>query len=269
MAKPRPNIPCSSTDCERPSYCKTLCQRHYEQQNDGKPLTPIRAKLKQQPAECTVVGCARTPKVRGLCGMHNYRVETYGDAGGPDSWRRSNCQVDGCTRPHQAHGYCATHLRRQQLYGAHDGRWMPQQCRTPGCEKVALSPRSRHAKGRCVACYLGDWLDEYQAARITAKRNPQGYEYVGVNKQNYLVHRLVMERALVRELMPFESPHHKNGIRHDNTLANLELWTKPQPAGQRPEDLVAWVVDFYPELVAAELRARKREEKTGQLRLET
>lgn len=259
MAKPRPNVPCSFTDCDRPSYCKTLCRRHYEQQNEGKPLTPIRPKLKRQPDVCAIAGCGRVPRVKGLCGMHKYRVETHGDPGGPDSWRRETCEVDGCTRKHQAHGYCATHLRRHQLYGSHDGRWMPQQCRTPGCGNVALSPRSRNGKGRCVRCYLSDWLDDYLAGRVVAKRNPQGYEYVGVNKQNYQVHRLALERYLGRDLYPFESPHHKNGIRHDNTASNLELWTKPQPAGQRPEDLAAWVIDYYPELIAAELRTRARD----------
>jgi hypothetical protein len=32
---------------------------------------------------------------------------------------------------------------------------------------------------------------------------------------------------------------------------------KPQPCGQRPEDLVAWVVEHYPDLVVAALAARK------------
>ncbi len=101
--------------------------------------------------------------------------------------------------------------------------------------------------------------------------NRIGGGYVGFKVLGTVIleHRAVMERLLGRLLYPFENVHHKNGVRHDNEPSNLELWTKPQPSGQRPEDLVAWVVFYYPELVDAELRARKKEQRTGQLRLTT
>jgi len=53
-------------------------------------------------------------------------------------------------------------------------------------------------------------------------------------------HILVIEAALARFLEPDESVHHRNGVRGDNRLENLELWVIPQPCGIRVSDAVVW-----------------------------
>ncbi|MCK9571435.1 HNH endonuclease [Candidatus Pacearchaeota archaeon] len=53
-----------------------------------------------------------------------------------------------------------------------------------------------------------------------------------------------MEQILGRPLDTREIVHHKNGIKNDNSPANLELCMKFQPPSQRVVDIVAYCRDI-------------------------
>lgn len=65
-----------------------------------------------------------------------------------------------------------------------------------------------------------------------------------------------MEEHLGRPLRPGEAIHHRNGDRADNRIANLELWSRPHPSGQRREDLIAAGREAEREAIASFLAER-------------
>jgi hypothetical protein len=173
---------------------------------------------------CEVVDCDGRAIAKGLCGMHWARQQKTGEAGPPVPLRLI-CWVEGCTSGTWVRGLCSLHYQRQIKTG--DPGPLRRKKRRPATDTVRRWSTSRDGYVR-MELPGGRRIDE---------------------------HRFVMEQELGRPLEKWENVHHKNGIRNDNRPENLELWVKPQLAGQRAEDLAAWVVEFYPELVAEALAA--------------
>lgn len=114
-------------------------------------------------------------------------------------------------------------------------------------EKIAASLRGK--KGPASRAWKGGrFVSAKGYAFVYAPDHPKAYRGYYVAE-----HRLVMEAELGRYLLQTETVHHKNGVRNDNRLENLELWTKAQPYGCRVDDLVEFVIENYRDAVAKAL----------------
>jgi hypothetical protein len=125
-------------------------------------------------------------------------------------------------------------------------------CRDGECGRKAI------CRGLCNRHYRKVHYVEHERARRGAKEairyeigdtrpDSQGYleEKFGPGRRDWKKqHRLVMERAIGRELKVTEYVHHIRGNRKDNRLEMLELWTSAQPKGQRAVDLLEFAKEI-------------------------
>ena len=186
---------CSVTDCGNEATRKghQLCEKHYHRQYRYGDVNFTQKPAKVYHLDCTVDGCNRKQKCKGLCEYH-YQDKRFEGAG---------CLFDGCTGRVRAAGYCSSHYEMQR-------------------KGEELRPVNRYS-GRGNGCVT-----------------KQGYKLITIEGESMMEHRHIMERKLGRRLSSTEHVHHKNGIRHDNRVENLELWTRNHPYGVRQSDLLDW-----------------------------
>lgn len=210
---------------------RKMCRKHYTRWQRTGDATTARPKLaKGTYATCTVEGCDKPHVTKGLCEMHRWRVRYEGTPGSaaPRQGRAARvekgpCAVEGCDRASTTQaGHCKLHYERIRRTG-HAG---PPQ----------IMVRPNGTGGLTKEGYI----------RLTL---PDG--------RRVLEHVRVMERYLDRQLIPGENVHHRNGVKDDNRIENLELWLVVQPTGQRVTDLIAYVTKYFPDEVRQALASIK------------
>lgn len=153
----------------------------------------------------------------------------------------TSCKTSDCTRTTRGGGLglCQTHYMREYRKRPHKPR--------PPC---SICGGLNYAKGLCSAHYQRQYKRGTTDRWVPKMRYTTARGYVEVvhpsstrTDGRVMEHRLVMAEALGRPLEADETVHHRNGIKHDNRLENLEIRLL-HPPGQSLQDLLPWATDL-------------------------
>jgi hypothetical protein len=203
---------CKVDGCDRKIFVmkEMLCKAHYarlRESGDIKANKPIEA-FSYKNVFCSVDGCSKKARINFMCRNHYERLKN-GDRG--EVLKRptapvkkylsgQTCSVEKCGKKIASRGLCSMHVNRMRTKG-----------------ELGPAQSTKAPKGQRRVC------------------GKDGYVLLSKNKRE---HRLIMEQHLGRKLLKGETVHHKNGIRNDNRIENLELWRGSHPYGSRVTDLI-------------------------------
>ncbi len=145
-----------------------------------------------------------------------------------------------CQRKLAHKKYCDTHKEKRYAYQEKYRKNNPDKiretskksyCKKKGIPLIELRHKNKQGEGHL----------KKNGYRVLCKKNhPNACDAKGWIYE----HTYIMAEYLGRPLHKGEAVHHKNGIRSDNRIENLELWNRSHPSGQRVEDKIKWAIEF-------------------------
>lgn len=235
------HVPCAHPGCDRQMKARGFCVAHYWRSNNGKPMdAPVRVRRAKGEVDrgCLVERCERPHFSGGYCRSHHARLYAGKSVSTPLRLRRvyrndESCSVDGCVEPPRLGGYCALHYHR-----ARAGR------------ELSLLKRPTPQRGRLR------WINRSGYAVVVVPGGTPGATTHSRYKTHMLEHRYVMQKWLGRSLLKTEQVHHRNGIRDENQIENLELKTSAHGSGISATDDVLHCIERIEGLVRLDIHQK-------------
>lgn len=200
-------------------------------------------------SHCTASGCKEPIKSTRLCAKHLNRMRRHGDI---------NHVGHSTRKPRESHKIqleCARCAKPFMVTPSSVGRkYCSATCSTykaiptfecAQCGKAAMRTKGGNGNFNYKQRYCSRECG--YAAQRTGFLDKNGYRVITIGGKQVMEHRHVMELHLGIKLPAGSTIHHKNGLRTDNRVENLEYWDHRHGKGQRLDDKIKHAIDLLRE----------------------
>jgi len=158
---------CLIDDCDRASYAKEYCDKHYRRFKKYGDASFVNVFT---PQKCLEDDCIRKAVSKKYCDMHYRRLKTHGTTA-TRSRARFGCLIEACNKKHAARGYCSKHYEMkyqkitiddhsEEIINNHNGQCDICQSEIPGYGRRSFCIDHDHKTGivrgmLCQKCNIG------------------------------------------------------------------------------------------------------------------